>query len=303
MTPFGDRLAQACLDRDVPLAVGLDPHLDRLPAPLRARYAGLTGAAFRQAAASAVADWGAVVIDALAGRVAALKPQVAFFEQLGAPGFAALEALCRQAQDADLLVIADAKRGDIASTAAAYARTYLGADPAVSADALTVSPYLGLDTLEPFLVECRANGGGLFVLVRTTNPGSATLQHHGAPALSDVVAVGLEAAGASLQGASGLHGVGAVVGASAADDARRLRGLMPGAWFLVPGVGAQGGTVAQALAGARADGLGALPVASRSVLFPSSPDTAFDRDPAAFVVAQADGLAAVVRRVWRGLRR
>lgn len=293
-TPFGERLAEACIRVGVPVAVGLDPHLDRLPRPLRARFAGLEGPARRAAAAEAVQDFGDLVIDAVAGRVAALKPQVAFFEQLGAPGFAALEHLIARARSAGLLVIADAKRGDISSTAAAYARSFLAPGAPFESDALTVSPYLGLDTVQTFVEPCVAHGGGLFVLVRTTNPGSAALQHHGEPCLADVVAAGLQAAGRPTVGAHGLSSVGAVVGASAAADARRLREVHPDGWFLVPGVGAQGGTASDGLAGMRPDGLGVLPVASRSVLFPKVDNDAYDADPGAFVAAQAAALSAAI---------
>lgn len=298
MVPFGERLAEACRRVNVPLAIGLDPHLDRIPAVVQARRDGLTGAAFRALAAAEVRSFGAQVVEAIAGRVAAIKPQVAFFEQLGAPGMAALEAVCADARAAGLLVIADAKRGDISSTAAAYARAYLVPDAPFAADALTVSPYLGLDTLEPFLAPCRAHGGGLFVLVRTTNPGSAALQHAGQPPLAEVVAAGLHLLGGALCGPSGLSSLGAVVGASASDDARRLRALLPQAWFLVPGLGAQGGTAAQALAGARADGLGALPVASRSVLFAPAGGPP-DADPVGAIAARADALAAELRGALR----
>lgn len=275
--PFGERLAQACRAVGAPVAVGLDPHLDRLPPDLRDGFAGRSGAAFRSAAADAVVAFAAAALAGMKGRVAAVKPQVAFFEALGSPGVAALEETCRMAREAGLLVIVDAKRGDIASTAAAYARATLHPDGPLAGDALTVAPYMGTDTITPYLDICAEHGRGLFVLVRTTNPGSAALQHHGAPRLSEVVADALARYGAdpALVGESGMSSIGAVVGASASEEARTLRARMPGAWFLVPGVGAQGGTARQALAGARADGLGALPVASRSVLFPpkDAPET------------------------------
>ena len=295
MSGFGQRLAQAVRTTGVPLAVGIDPHLHRLPRPLRARFADETGEQRRIAAARAVKEFSLTAVRALAGKVAMVKPQVAFFEQLGAPGFAALEALCAEAADLGLLVLADAKRGDISSTAAAYSRAYFGPDAPFPSAALTVSPYLGLDTLVPFLDQAVAHQGGLFVLVRTTNPGSAALQHHGSPRMAEVVAAGLAEAGTPHVGEAGLGPVGAVVGAFADEDARRLRSLLPHGWFLVPGVGAQGGTVDQALAGVRPDGLGVLPVASRSVLFPSGDDAAYDDDPGAHISRQADALAEVVR--------
>ncbi len=274
---FGDRLAAAVRETSVPLCVGLDPHLARLPAALRAGFAGRSGRAGRAAAAAAVADWGAAVVAACAAaRVPAVKPQLAFYEQLGAAGMEALEDTVAAARAAGLLVVADAKRGDIASTAAAYAAALLDPDGPLGADALTLSPYMGLDTLEPYLPVCRAAGRGLFVLVRTTNPGSAAIQAAGAPALARRVAEGLEAIGADTIGESGFSAVGAVVGASAAAEAGALRAAMPHAWFLVPGVGEQGGGLAEGLAGARADGLGALVVQARSATFPSAANAEYD---------------------------
>ncbi len=263
-TLFGDLLTAAADRVGAPVAVGLDPHLDRLPPALRAAAA----AGDRAQAAAAVETFCMQALDALAGTVAAVKPQSAFFEQLGAPGFAVMERLCAAARDRGLLIVLDAKRGDIASTAAAYARTFLDPDGPFAADALTVSPWLGLDTLDPYLPWCRDHGRGLFVLVRTTNPGSARLQLHGSPATAHTVAAGIAARNRDgLTGDSGLGSIGAVVGAQAAAEAPGLRAQMPAGWFLVPGVGSQGGSMAEALAGRRADGMGALPVASRSVLF------------------------------------
>ena len=200
------------------------------------------------------------------------------------------------ARAAGLLVIVDAKRGDIASTAAAYARAALHPDGPLAGDAMTVAPYMGTDTITPYLDICAEHGRGLFVLVRTTNPGSAALQHHGTPRLAEIVADALARYGAdpALVGPSGMSSIGAVVGASAADEARTLRERMPGAWFLVPGVGAQGGTARDALAGARGDGLGALPVASRSVLFPSTEEQEMLAGVAAGVADRATALVSAV---------
>lgn len=266
---FGDRLAAAVVRVGSPLCVGLDPHLDKLPAGMRERFVGRGGASFRAEAGRAVAEFDALALRAVAGIAAAVKPQLAFYEALGAPGLAALEQSCALARELGLLVIADAKRGDIASTATAYAQAILHPDGPLAADAITLSPWMGLDSIEPFLDLCRDHGRGVFVLVRTTNPGSAFLQRHGDPEGAFRVADALAALGSELTGESGLSSVGAVVGASAHQEARALRERMPAAWFLVPGVGAQGGGVAQALAGVRADGLGCLVNSSRGVLYPS----------------------------------
>lgn len=290
---FGDRLAQAVERVGAPLCVGLDPHLDRLPPPLRERYAGRTGRSFRQEAARAVEEFDAIVIDAVAPWCAVLKPQLAFYEALGAPGMAALEASCDRARRAGMLVIADAKRGDIASTAEAYARALLHPDGPVAADAVTLSPWMGLDGVEPFLALCRAHGRGLFLLTRTSNPGSGFLQLHGEPPAAHLLARAIDELGAELRGDSGWSSVGAVVGAPAAAEAANLRALMPWAWFLVPGVGAQGGRTEEALAGVGARGLGCLVVSARGVLYPSG--NGEDADPARAIRSRAHDLFLTMR--------
>lgn len=294
--PFGERLALAVEAVGAPVAVGLDPHLDRYPASLRARFVGRHGAEGRAAAAEAIRAFDAAALDALAGRVAAVKLQFAFYEQLGAPGWAALEATTARARALGLLVIGDAKRGDISSTAAAYATAALDPDGPLGCDALTVNPWMGFDTLEPFLSVCRSAGRGLFVLVRTTNPGSADLQRWGTPSGAERVADAVARLGASLVGERGLSSVGAVVGAQVPEaEQRALRERMPAAWFLVPGVGAQGGGPREALAGARSDGLGSLVVASRSVLFDEGSESANDGDISTGIAARAEALVASVR--------
>jgi len=201
---FGDRMAAAVSAVGNCAVVGLDPHLDRLPSHLKARYQSKDGQAFRREAAAAVLAFNRMVIGALEGVVCAIKPQFAFYEALGAPGFAVLEETCAMARAAGLLIIADAKRGDISSTAAAYARSVLAADGPFHADAITVNPWMGADTLDPFIEECGRSDGGIFVLVRTTNPGSKFLQHHGDPFAAWRVAEALAEKGAQLVGSSGM---------------------------------------------------------------------------------------------------
>lgn len=296
--PFGERLAGAVRQVGAPVAVGLDPHVERLPVRLRARFEGLSGAAWRAAAADAVQEFDALAIEAMAGRVAAVKVQSAFYEQLGAPGFAALEQTCRRVREAGLLLIGDGKRGDIDSTARAYAAAGLHPDGPFACDAFTVNPWMGFDTLEPWLVQCRAHGAGVFVLARTTNPGSADLQRQGDPPAALRVAEAVHRLGQSLCGPSGLSSVGAVVGAQTpADEVAALRAAMPAAWLLVPGVGAQGASPAQGLAGRRADGLGSLVVASRSVLFPASADADYEDAPGAWIRARVVSFAAALAAV------
>jgi orotidine-5'-phosphate decarboxylase len=220
----------------------------------------------------------------------AVKPQVACFERLGARGWEALQATAEHARAAGLLVIADAKRGDIDISAQRYAEAFL-ASGGLEADALTVSPYLGADSLEPFAAAARGAGAGLFVLVRTSNPGAADLQDL---ELADGGRVWERAAGlvdalGTAGDASGLSEVGAVVGATAPEHLARARELMPRAVFLLPGIGAQGGRVedlAPAFAPGRAAG---LVTSSRSIVFAHERDGA---EPAASARAEAERLRA-----------
>ena len=170
---FADRLGEAVERKRSQLVVGLDPHLDLLPVELRGE--AVLG---RAEAANAYARFCCGIVDAVGRYVVAVKPQTAFFEALGADGFAALERVCGYARSAGLLVIADGKRGDIGSTARAYAAAYLeprGEEPPL-ADALTVNTYLGGDSVEPFLQACRLHGAGIFCLVRTSNEGASDVQ-------------------------------------------------------------------------------------------------------------------------------
>jgi len=279
--PFGERLAQAVKRTGTCAVVGLDPHLSMLPEGLRADFTGKSGEAYREGAAQAVLAFNRMVIDTLAGVVPAVKPQFAFYEELGWRGWQVLEETCRLCREADLVVIADAKRGDISSTAAAYARAIVDPAGPIAADSVTLNPWMGADTLAPFVQAVDEHGAGVFVLVRTTNPGSAFLQQHGTPAGAQVVAEAVDEAGRATVGPSGLSSIGAVMGANSPADAQALRARMPSAWFLVPGVGAQGGDPRDALAGARSDGLGCVVNSSRGVLYPGGGQA--DADPQAAI--------------------
>jgi orotidine-5'-phosphate decarboxylase len=258
---FSDRLAAAIERTGTVSCVGIDPHLERLAEGLAPEGAP------REVVADGLRRFGLGVVDAVADLVPAVKPQSAFFEALGAPGVAALEAVCAAAQDAGLLVVLDVKRGDIGSTAAAYARATLDAG-GMGADCLTVSPYLGPESMAPFLD--RAPAKGMFVLVRTSNPGAGAWQLGGEPALADRVAAWIEASNAPRLGACGLGPVGAVVGATLdAAERRRWRAALPHSWILAPGFGAQGAGPADLVELARPGGGGLLVPVSRAVLFPA----------------------------------
>jgi orotidine-5'-phosphate decarboxylase len=289
---FGDRLAEAVERKRSQLLVGLDPRLELLPVELRG-----AGHASREAAAGACARFCRGIIDVVATYVVGVKPQLAFFEALGAPGLAAFEDVCLYARSAGLLVVADGKRGDIGSTARAYSDAYLegqnGRPPI--ADALTVNPYLGRDSLEPFFAACRRSGAGIFCLVKTSNSGSADVQdallsdgrplwHHVAELVDDW--------GVELVGERGLSSVGAVVGATYPRAVGEARRLLPRAVLLLPGIGAQGasaGDVARAFTSGPASAL--VPV-SRAVIY------AFRSDGEDWRVAAAQAAAHFRQEVW-----
>jgi len=265
--PFADRLAEAVERKRSQLVVGLDPVIDLLPVELRGEASGS-----REAAARAVERFCKGIVDAVAPYVVAVKPQVAFFEALGSDGWRALEVTAGYAREAGLLVIADGKRCDIGSTARAYASAFLESaygSPAL-ADALTVSPYLGRDSLDPFLAVCRRDGAGLFLLVRTSNAGAAELQDatlsDGRPLWRHVAGL-VDQWGEDFVGARGLSSVGAVVGATAPRIVGEARREMPRAIILLPGVGAQGATAADVARAFTSGPSSALVNASRSIIY------------------------------------
>ena len=264
---FADRVADAVELKRSQIVIGLDPRPELLPVELRA------GAhVSRAAAAEACTRFCYGLLDAVAPYVVAVKPQVAFFEALGGDGFAALERVCDYGRSAGLLVIADGKRGDIGSTARAYASAYLEPrdEQEPLADALTVNTYLGGDSVEPFLQACRLHGAGIFCLVRTSNAGAGDVQEL---TLSDGRRVWQHVAalvgewGADLTGERGLSSVGAVVGATVPRAVAEARKLLPRAVLLLPGVGAQGATAADVARAFTSGPASALVTASRSVIF------------------------------------
>jgi orotidine-5'-phosphate decarboxylase len=257
MTPFADRLAEAVDSKRTQLVVGLDPRPDLFPLEVGGDVERFCDG----------------IIDAVAPHAVAVKPQLAFFEALGVDGITALEEVCGYARSAGLLVILDAKRGDIGSTARAYAAAYL--EPRVEGDsplgdALTVNPYLGTDSVEPYLAACRRHDTGLFCVVKTSNPGGAEVQDL---ALSDGRPVWQHVArlvsdwGADLVGERGLSSVGAVIGATHPRAVGEARRLLPRSLLLLPGVGAQGASPADVARAFTSGPASALVNVSRSVMY------------------------------------
>ena len=264
---FGDRLAEAVERKGSQLIVGLDPVTDLLPLELAGdAHVG------RAEAAEAFSRFCRGIIDAVSPYAVGVKPQLAFFEALGSDGMRALEDVCAYARTAGLIVVADAKRGDIGSTSRAYAAAYLEPreDQPPLADAMTVSPYLGRDSVEPLLAACRREGAGIFCLVKTSNEGVADIQDlalsDGRPLWQHVARLVAEW-GEDLVGERGLSSVGAVVGATHPRAIGEARKLLPRSVLLLPGVGAQGASPADVARAFTSGPASALVAAARSVLY------------------------------------
>jgi orotidine-5'-phosphate decarboxylase len=269
MTVFADRLIESQRRLGHPLCVGLDPFAARIPA--------LFGPAGEPATAE---RFFTAVLEAVAGKVAIVKPQIGLFEPWGAEGVAVVQRLFAAARDLGLLVLLDAKRGDIGTTAEGYAAATLGPGSAFGADCVTINPYLGLDSLEPFALRASSTGTGMAVLVRTSNPGAGDFQDldcGGAP-LWQRVAEALVPLQDRLMGMAGWSSLMVVAGATWPGEAARLRQVLPRTLFLVPGYGAQGGAARDAVAGfvpghgGRLEG-GAVS-SSRAILYPAGADVA-----------------------------
>lgn len=269
MDHFADRLVSAIETKGTPICLGLDPRWEQLPESLRSEALRAHGNTPR-ARADAFLNFNRALLDAVADLVPVCKPQVAFYEQYGADGWWALSETVRYARAKGVLVISDAKRGDIGTTAEAYAEAHLTESAgALNADALTVNPFMGGDTLQPFLKAAALGGRGVFALVKTSNPGSGDLQDLmvGGQPLYQRVAMLVGALGKAHVGARGFSAMGAVVGATYPAQARQLRGLLPDTIFLVPGYGAQGGAAQDVAPAFREDGLGAIVNSSRGLIF------------------------------------
>lgn len=266
---FADRLVERIDATRSHLVVGIDPDLRELPPELLDGVTDLAGAA------EAIEAFSRALIDGVAELVPAVKPQSAFFEALGSAGVAALERVEAHARSAGLLVIEDAKRGDIGNTMAAYAAAALGRVrvgeselPVHDADAVTVNPYLGRESLQPMIDVARRFGKGLFVLMRTTNPGSGELQNamlEDDETVHELVGHMIQELGEDGIGVNGYSDVGAVVGLTHPELAPYLRDLLSHTYMLVPGLGAQGGRTDDFPDYIDERGIGAVVAASRSI--------------------------------------
>lgn len=263
MDAFPDRLDAAMHAKQSVLCVGIDPRLDKLPADVRAAAGG--------DAAGALERFGFEILDLVAPHAACVKPNIAFFEAYGLRGLAAYKAILAGARARGLLTIGDVKRGDLGATAEAYAEAHLAPGADFEADAITVHGFMGGDSAKPLVDAAAKSGKGLYVLVRTSNPGAKDLQDLATDAgpVFERMASLVRAWGAPHRGQGGMSLVGAVVGATWPAESARLRALLPETPFLVPGYGAQGATATDVAAAFLPGGRGAVVNASRSITFPT----------------------------------
>ena len=273
MKPFPERLVTA-VRASGPLCVGLDPRIESFPVSLRpAPGSGLTGLG------AAFAAFGKRVLELARPYAGVCKPQSAFYELAGPPGLTALRETLRHAEALSYVTILDGKRGDIATTADAYAQAAFGESAGVTvwgADSLTVNPYLGADAVSPFVERAIRHNRGLFILVRTSNPGAGLFQDLdcGGRKVYEVVADAVAGWNTPTVTSCGYGSIGAVAGATHPRELAAIRERLPGVWLLVPGYGAQGATAADIRVAFDPAGLGAVVNSSRGVTFPFRPGDA-----------------------------
>lgn len=263
-----DKLIERVIKCKNHTVVGLDPRLDYVPNYIR-EAATAQSKSFAEGVSKAFLEYNKGLIDSIYDIVPAVKPQIAFYEQYGIEGLNCFKQTCDYAKSKGLLVISDVKRGDIGSTAEAYSEAYLGEkEYSLNTDFITVNPYLGTDSLEPFIKHCSENEKGIFVLVKTSNKSSGELQDlvSGGKTIYEHVADMVVRLGSSYIGSNNYNFVGAVVGATYREEASRLRAIMKNTYFLVPGYGAQGGTAEDVATCFNKDGLGAIVNSSRGII-------------------------------------
>ena len=268
-----EKLVSRIKKLNAPIVVGLDPTLNFVPKFLLDKAINEKGETL-EAAADAIFAFNKEIVDAVYDLIPAVKPQIAMYEQFGIPGLMAFKKTLDYCHEKGLLVIGDAKRGDIGSTSAAYAIGHLGKVKIgsteiapIDADFLTINPYMGSDSVVPFVEECKKNDKGLFILVKTSNPSSGEFQDQkvGEKAVYELVGKKVDEWGLDTV-KEGYSDVGAVVGATYPEMGKVLREIMPKAYILVPGYGAQGGTAAELKPFFNKDGLGAIVNSSRGII-------------------------------------
>ena len=299
-----DRLIEGIIAMQNPTCVGLDTLFDYLPDEMKTGVTDFNGVAER------VFEFNKKIIDNVYDIVPSVKVQIAYYEMYGVAGMKAYEETLKYAAEKGLVVIADAKRNDIGSTAACYAKTFLGntqvndvTAKAFPSDYVTVNGYLGTDGIAPFVEECEKADKGIFVLVKTSNPSGAEIQNvvleNGVPMYEHMGAL-VEKWGESTIGKYGYSAVGAVVGATHPTEAARLRQVLPHTFFLIPGYGAQGGNAEMLKSCFGANGLGGVVNNSRGILcaYKKLGGTYYDAARAATIAMQKD-LSSVIGKMGK----
>ncbi len=278
---FADRLIDGIKSKGAPIAIGLDPLYNKLPVDIRENKE-FNDELDTEAAIDAIFEFSTKVLGIIANYVPAVKLNIAFFEKYYSEGIEVYYSLIEEADNLGLVVIGDVKRGDIPNTNEAYAQAHLAnpeftnIEDLLTPDAITVNPYFGIEALSPFVKTCSEQGKGLFVVVRSSNPEASSVQEiedsQGKKVYEHIAEqVRSVADNAELIGVAGYSSIGAVVGATDAQAAQKLREIMPKSIFLVPGYGAQGGS-AETIKACFREGTGAIITASRSVIY------AYDRE-------------------------
>ena len=266
-----DRLIDKIKETGNPTVMGLDPRYEMLPECVTNKYPKTL-----EGAAQAIIEYNKALVDETCDIIPAIKPQIAFYEMFGVPGMKAFEETCKYAKEKGMIVIVDAKRGDIGSTAAGYSNAYLGKtkigdmeEAIFDVDFITVNPYMGTDCVKPFIEDCKKYNKGLFILVKTSNPSSGELQDIKLESGEEVytnVANLVEKWGEELRGEYNYSSIAAVVGATYPKQLEDIRKTAPHTFFLIPGYGAQGGKPEDIALGFDKNGLGGIVNASRSLM-------------------------------------
>ena len=266
-----DRLIDKIKETGNPTVMGLDPRYEMLPECVTNKYPKTL-----EGAAQAIIEYNKALVDETCDIIPAIKPQIAFYEMFGVPGMKAFEETCKYAKEKGMIVIVDAKRGDIGSTAAGYSNAYLGKtkigdmeEAIFDVDFITVNPYMGTDCVKPFIEDCKKYNKGLFILVKTSNPSSGELQDIKLESGEEVytnVAKLVEKWGEELRGEYNYSSIAAVVGATYPKQLEDIRKTAPHTFFLIPGYGAQGGKPEDIAIGFDKNGLGGIVNASRSLM-------------------------------------
>lgn len=276
MENFADRLIATIREKNSCVVVGLDPHFKLIPDTIKQKFLTLKKTNSLEYAARTILEFNIQVIDLITPHVGIVKPQIAFYELYGWWGIRAYAETIAYAKKKGLIVIGDIKRGDVPNTAEAYAEAHIGevhiddfVETPFATDAVTVNPFLGTDSLLPFIQTAKKHNKGIFVLVKTSNPLSCEFQDLmcGGKKLHEIIAEKANEWGSALIGKQGYSAIGAVVGATFPQEISTLRKIMPTAYFLVPGYGAQGATAKDIKYCFNPDGLGAIISASRSILY------------------------------------